>query len=89
MNARWKYFLLMLAAIFLPAKIFACAACGSANGQIDSPLADGMNLGILTLMVFIVTVLAGFLAFFIHIIRKSEALAAAAEHIQPVSLSKT
>jgi hypothetical protein len=87
-NARRKNILLLLTAIFLPAKMFACAACGSANGQIDSPLADGMNLGILTLMVFIGTVLAGSCAFFIRILRRSEALAAA-EHTPTISLSKT
>ena len=33
-----------------PAKVSACAACGSGNSQIiDSPMVDGMNLGILTL----------------------------------------
>lgn len=69
----------MLLAVFLPAKMFACAACGSTNGQIDSPLTDGMNWGILTLMVCIGTVLLTLLTFFIHLIRKSEALAAAAE----------
>ena len=60
-----------------PAKIFACAACYGAN--IDSPMADGMNWAILTLGVVITTVLAGFLAFLIYAIRKSEALTAAAE----------
>jgi hypothetical protein len=58
-----------------PAKIFACAACY--GGNIDSPMADGMNWAILTLGVVITTVLAGFLTFLIYAIRKSEAVEAA------------
>ena len=67
----------MVPAIFLPAKMFACAACF--GGTIDSPMADGMNWGIFTLLAVIGTVLLTLLTFFIHIIRKSEALNAAAE----------
>ena len=60
-----------------PSHLFACAACY--GGKIDSPMADGMNWGIFTLMGVIVPVLACFLVFFIHLIRKSEAMAADAE----------
>ncbi len=77
MNTRWKILFAMLLAIFLPAKMFACATCF--GGTIDSPMADGMNWGIFTLLAVIGTVLLTLLTFFIHIIRKSEALAAAAE----------
>ncbi len=62
-------------ATFAPAKMFACAACGSGNsGTIDSPMVDGMNLGILTLLVVLGTVLATALTLLIYFIRKSEAL---------------
>ncbi len=64
-------------ALLAPAKIFACAACY--GGNIDSPMADGMNWGIFTLLAVVGTVLAAFLAFLIYAIRKSEALTAAAE----------
>ena len=77
MNARWKNLLATLLAVFLPAKIFACATCF--GGTIDSPMADGMNWGIFTLLAFIGTVLLTFLTFLIHLIRKSEAVNAAAE----------
>ena len=77
MIARGKYLLAPLPAVFLPAKMFACAACYGSN--VDSPMADGMNWGIFTLLAVIGTVLLTVLAFLIHIIRKSEALAAAAE----------
>jgi len=64
-------------ATFAPAKIFACAACF--GGNIDSPMADGMNWAILTLGAVLTTVLGAFLTFLIYAIRKSEALTAAAE----------
>ena len=76
MNRRQKNLSALLLAVFLPAKILACAACGSTNGQIDSPLADGMNWGILTLFVILGTVLLTALGFLIYIIRKGEAVAA-------------
>jgi hypothetical protein len=59
---------------------FACPACGSANGNMpSSPLTNGMNLGILTLMAVIVTVLATIAGFFVYIIRRESALAKIAE----------
>jgi hypothetical protein len=65
-----------------PAQLFACAACGSANPYADhSSLTDGMNLGIMTLLGVIVSVLAAFLTFIIYLIRKSEAVNAAAEKL--------
>ena len=72
-------FLFLVLALFVPAKTFACAACY--GGNIDSPMADGMNWGIFALLGVIVPVLVTFLAFFIYLIRKSEALAKAAEKI--------
>ena len=52
----------------LPQSVSACAAC---FGQSDSPLADGMNWGIFTLLGVIVCVLGGVAAFFIHLARKA------------------
>jgi len=59
-----------LAAAGMPSRLFACAAC---YGRTDSPLAVGMNWGILTLLGVVLTVLSGILVFFVHIIRKEEA----------------
>ena len=65
--------------VFMASKLFACPACGSANGDMpSSPLTDGMNLGILTLMGVIVTVLGSVATFFVFIIRREAALAAKA-----------
>lgn len=77
MKSLCKILLLALAA-FAPAKVFACAACGSGStGQINSPMVDGMNLGILTLFVVLGVVLSTALTLLIYFIRKSEAVEAA------------
>ena len=77
MNRRCKHLLALTLGLGLPAKMFACATCF--GGNIDSAMVDGMNWGIFTLLAVIGTVLLTFLTFLIHIIRKSEALTAAAE----------
>jgi hypothetical protein len=63
-------------AALMPADTLACATCY--GGNIQTPMTDGMNWGIFTLMGVIGTVLATFLTFFIYLFRKSAALAAAA-----------
>ena len=77
-------FLLAVLAVLTPAPAFACATCY--GGDIDSPMTDGMNWGIFTLLGVVGTVLASFLTFLIYLIRKSEALAAAAK--QPTESPK-
>jgi len=51
-----------------PSPLLACAAC---TGQTDSSLAVGMNWGIVTLLVFVLTVLSCFAVFFVHLARRS------------------
>lgn len=77
-----KKLLLGVAAFALAAKqsALACAACYGAS---DSPLAQGMNWGIMVLLGFIGCVLVGVTGFFIYIVRRANALAAANPH--PVS----
>lgn len=58
-----------------PAPVFACAACYGAS---DSPMAQGMNWGILTLLGVILSVLTMVAAFFVHIGRSSAKLRAGA-----------
>ena len=60
---------LLLGLAFCPTSLWACAAC---TGRTDSPLAVGMNWGILTLLGVVLTVLSGVLVFFVHVIRKEE-----------------
>ena len=79
MKSFWK--IACALAALAPGKMFACAACYGAN--IDSPMADGMNWGIFTLLAVIGTVLGAFLTFLIYVIRKSEALNEAAQKNSP------
>ena len=67
MNHFRKLLLAAALAVLAPSPLFACAAC---YGRTDSPLADGMNWGILTLLGFVLTVLSGILVFFVNVIRK-------------------
>ena len=60
----------------LPYRARACTAC---YGQSDSPLAAGMNWGILSLLVLIVLVLGGVAGFFVYLARRSRGLALVAE----------
>jgi hypothetical protein len=85
MKSLLKILLAAALAVAVPSPLFACAACygGGYGGTIDSPLADGMNWGIFTLLGVVLTVLSCFLAFFIRIVRKGEALAAAAAQNSP------
>lgn len=76
--------LTILLLVLAPAKLWACAACF--GGNIDAPMADGMNWAILTLGAVILTVLGAFLTFLVYAIRRSEVLEAAnqpAAGVQP------
>ncbi len=58
----------------IPSETFACATCYGAS---DSPLAQGMNWGIITLLGFIGSVLGCITLFFVHVGRRTARLAAA------------
>ena len=60
-------------ALLTGSRAFACAACYGAS---DSPMAQGMNWGILVLLGFIGTVLTGVVAFFVHVGRNSAKISA-------------
>ena len=52
----------------LPGRALACATCYGAS---DSPMAQGMNWGIMVLLAFVGTVLGGITLFFVHIGRRA------------------
>jgi hypothetical protein len=52
-------------------RLLACAAC---YGQSDSPMAYGLNWGILSLLAVIVPVLGAIACFFIYIIKRAAAV---------------
>jgi len=64
----------LLGGLLQPGSAWACAAC---YGQSDSPLAAGMNWGIMSLLGMIVMVLGGFAAFFVFLARRAASVAAA------------
>ena len=63
-----KIVLLICLAVVSSSPAFACATCYGAS---DSPLAQGMNWGIMVLLGFIGAVMTGIVAFFIHVGRNS------------------
>jgi heme/copper-type cytochrome/quinol oxidase subunit 2 len=72
----------MLALALRPDSLLACAACYGAS---DSPMAQGMNWGIFSLLGFIALVLGGVIAFFVYLARRAAAVAAqAAEPLLPL-----
>lgn len=60
--------LLMTVLLLLPQSIQACAAC---FGKSDSKLAEGMNWGILVLLLVVGFVLACISAFFVYIAKRA------------------
>lgn len=63
-----KIALLICLAVVASSPAFACATCYGAS---DSPLAQGMNWGIMVLLGFIGCVMMGIVAFFVHVGRNS------------------
>jgi hypothetical protein len=63
------------AALFLVASpnTWACSAC---FGKSDSAMAEGMNMGILSLMAVIGLVLGGLVSFFVYVAKRTAALEA-------------
>jgi hypothetical protein len=62
-------------AAWISPKALACATC---FGKSDSPLAAGMNMGILTLLGFILSLLAVIAGFFVYLARRAAKTAALA-----------
>lgn len=59
-------------------------ACATCYGASDSPMAQGMNWGIFSLLAVVVTMLSGIAGFFVFLAKKS---AHAASVSQPISES--
>jgi hypothetical protein len=62
---------ILCASAFQPHSLFACAACYGAS---DSPMAKGMNWGILSLLGVVVFVLGSIASFFVFIGKRSAAM---------------
>jgi len=65
-----------------PASLWACAAC---YGQSDSPMAQGMNWGIFSLLAVVILVLGAFAAFFVYLAKRAAAISTTADHQSPAT----
>jgi protein-disulfide isomerase len=87
-----KLFLLSLTGLALaPHSVFACAAC---FGKSDSPMAKGMNWGIFSLLVVVVSVLGSIAAVSFVLARRAAAVSQApapvpAANVHPKSGSES
>ena len=61
-----------IALVAAPRVAFACPVC---FGQSDSPLAKGVNMGVLFLLGMITAVLIGFASFMIYLARRAKVFA--------------
>jgi hypothetical protein len=66
--------IILLASLLVLATARSAVACAACYGASDSPMAQGMNWGIMTLLGVIGSVLFGVVAFFFHVGRKSAKL---------------
>lgn len=64
----FRFHLCAGALLLFPQSALACAAC---FGRSDSKMAEGMNMGIFSLLFVISTVLVGVAAFFVYLARRS------------------
>jgi hypothetical protein len=67
-----------------PTPLLACSVC---YGQSDSPMAQGLNWGILSLLSVVVVVLGGFAGFFIYLANRSTLPSTAAPSSEPLLAS--
>jgi len=61
----------------------SAVACATCYGASDSPLAQGMNWGIMVLLGFIGAVLVAVTSFFVYIVRRASAMEAVAAQNNP------
>ncbi len=83
MRSRTTLIILLLAVMVLAPEIaLACPVCFAGIGNIESPMATGMNNGILVLLAVIGVVQCGFVAFFLGLRRRARRLQAVHEELQ-------
>jgi hypothetical protein len=64
--------LLTIGLLAAPRAAFACPVC---FGDVNTPMALAMNLGILFMLIVVAGVLGGFASFFIYLIRRARRVA--------------
>lgn len=68
---RIKQWMPLVVVALMLASAHSAQACATCFGKSDSKLAVGLNWGILTLLVIVLSVLGGISAFFIFIVRRT------------------
>ena len=72
-SGRWMGRALLVSLMLaVPRAALACPVC---FGQSDSPMAQGVNMGIYFLLAVVVGVLAAFASFFVYLARRAKAFA--------------
>jgi len=72
-SCRWAIRALLASLMLaVPRAALACPVC---FGQSDSPMAQGVNMGIYFLLAVVVGVLAAFASFFVYLARRAKAFA--------------
>ena len=75
-----RIILLVCLAAMVTSRAVACATCYGAS---DSPMAQGMNWGIMVLLGFVGAVMTGIVAFFVHVGRNSAKMNVPAPNLNP------
>jgi hypothetical protein len=79
-----RHILTTLLIVAAPRAALACPVC---FGQNDSPLASAINMGIIVMLGFIVSVLGGFAAFIIYLARRARQFADDTGAVYPAQTS--
>jgi hypothetical protein len=82
----WRWLLCALVLCALPQTAGACSVC---FGDPNSPVAQGVVMGVLALLGVVFVVLGGFVAFFVYLARRASSGAVAAGSTSEASSSDT
>ncbi len=82
MRARVVAAVLAIAVVLIPARAWACPVC---FGQVEGPMADAINNGILVMLGLVVVVQVGFVAMFVGFWRRSKRLREQAERFTVIN----
>lgn len=72
--------LFLATAALAPLPALGCAAC---FGKSDSPLAQGMNWGIFSLLAVVTVMLSAIASFFVFIVRRADQMPAEGQSVDP------
>lgn len=83
MNTKFRKTIILGAALFALLTKQSALGCAACYGASDSPLAQGMNWGIMVLLGFIGCVLVGISSFFVYIVRRANTVSKSSSEATP------